>query len=149
MDWRAAACGGRNHLKARRKRRLYNNPIPAGLRRFSGTPELSIPQDPLDRTTGYYHGITVPTLTLKVTKEFKARLTRAARKRKLPVSEVVRAAVEKVGCRLVSGHSEYDGLVQAEDGQLLRRDAQLDAASDAGLLVDQAQLVERLEHLVD
>lgn len=95
MDWRAAACGGRNHLKARRKRRLYNNPIPAGLRRFSGTPELSIPQDPLDRTTGYYHGITVPTLTLKVTKEFKARLTRAARKRKLPVSEVVRAAVEK------------------------------------------------------
>ena len=52
-------------------------------------------------------------------------------------------------CRLVSRHSDYDGLVQAENGQLLRRDAQLDAASDAGLLVDQAQLVERLEHLVD
>jgi signal transduction histidine kinase len=65
------------------------------------------------------------------------------------IASTFRAAVEKVGCRLVSGHSDYDGLVQAENGQLLRRDAQLDAASDAGLLVDQAQLVERLEHLVD
>lgn len=37
----------------------------------------------------------MPTLTLKVTPEFKRRLTRAARLRKLPVSEVVRAAVEK------------------------------------------------------
>jgi hypothetical protein len=37
----------------------------------------------------------MPTLTLKVSKEFKTRLTRAARKRKLPVSEVVRNAVEK------------------------------------------------------
>ena len=37
----------------------------------------------------------MPTLTLKVTQEFKARLTRAARQRKLPVSEVIRVAVEK------------------------------------------------------
>ena len=37
----------------------------------------------------------MPTLTLKVSPEFKRRLTRAARQRKLPVSEVVRAAVEK------------------------------------------------------
>lgn len=37
----------------------------------------------------------MPTLTLKVTPEFKRRLTRVARERKLPVSEVVRAAVEK------------------------------------------------------
>lgn len=37
----------------------------------------------------------MPTLTLKVSREFKNRLSRAARKRKLPVSEVVRAAVEK------------------------------------------------------
>ena len=37
----------------------------------------------------------MPTLTLKVSPEFKRRLTRVARQRKLPVSEVVRAAVEK------------------------------------------------------
>ena len=37
----------------------------------------------------------MPTLTLKVSQEFKTRLTRAARKRKLPVSEVIRVAVEK------------------------------------------------------
>ncbi len=37
----------------------------------------------------------MPTLTLKVTPEFKRRLTRVARQRKLPVSAVVRAAVEK------------------------------------------------------
>ncbi len=37
----------------------------------------------------------MPTLTLKVTPEFKRRLKRVARQRKLPVSEVVRAAVEK------------------------------------------------------
>ena len=37
----------------------------------------------------------MPTLTLKVSTEFKTRLTRAARKRKLPVSEVIRCAVEK------------------------------------------------------
>lgn len=38
----------------------------------------------------------MPTLTLKVSPEFKRRLTREARQRKLPVSEIVRAAVEKV-----------------------------------------------------
>jgi len=37
----------------------------------------------------------MPTLTLKVSQELKKRLTRAARKRKVPVSEVVRTAVEK------------------------------------------------------
>jgi hypothetical protein len=37
----------------------------------------------------------MPTLTLKVSQDFKTRLTRAARKRKLPVSEVIRTAVEK------------------------------------------------------
>lgn len=37
----------------------------------------------------------MPTLTLKVSPEFKRRLVRAARQRKLPVSEVIRAAVEK------------------------------------------------------
>ena len=37
----------------------------------------------------------MPTLTLKVSPEFKRRLTRVARQRKLPVSEVVRGAVEK------------------------------------------------------
>jgi len=37
----------------------------------------------------------VPTLTLKVSTDFKRRLTRVARQRKLPVSEVVRVAVEK------------------------------------------------------
>lgn len=37
----------------------------------------------------------MPTLTLKVTPEFQRRLKRAARQRKLPVSEVVRAAIEK------------------------------------------------------
>jgi len=37
----------------------------------------------------------MPTLTLKVTPEFKRRLTRVARQRKLPVSAVVRAAIEK------------------------------------------------------
>ncbi len=37
----------------------------------------------------------MPTLTLKVTPEFKRRLTRVARQRKLPVSEVIRTAVEK------------------------------------------------------
>lgn len=37
----------------------------------------------------------MPTLTLKVSAEFQRRLKRAARQRKLPVSEIVRAAVEK------------------------------------------------------
>lgn len=37
----------------------------------------------------------MPTLTLKVSKEFKARLARTARKRKVSVSELVRASVEK------------------------------------------------------
>jgi predicted NUDIX family NTP pyrophosphohydrolase len=50
---------------------------------------------------------------------------------------------------LVCRRSDYDGLVYAENGQLLWRDEQLDAASDTGLLVDQAELVEGLEHLVD
>lgn len=50
---------------------------------------------------------------------------------------------------LVSRRIDYDGLLTAENGQFLRGDEQLDAASDAGLLLDQAQLVERLEHLVD
>jgi hypothetical protein len=40
-------------------------------------------------------------------------------------------------------------LVEAEHGQILWRDEQLDAAWDAGLLVDQTQLIECLEHLVD
>ena len=50
---------------------------------------------------------------------------------------------------LVSRRSDCDGLVDAENGQLLWRDEQLDAARDAGLLVDQAELVEGLEHLVN
>ena len=37
----------------------------------------------------------MPTLTLKVSTGFQRRLRRVARQRKLPVSEVVRAAVEK------------------------------------------------------
>lgn len=37
----------------------------------------------------------MPTLTLKVSADFQRRLKRAARQRKLPVSEVVRTAVEK------------------------------------------------------
>jgi hypothetical protein len=37
----------------------------------------------------------VPTLTLKVSSELKTRLTRAARKRKVSVSELVRTSVEK------------------------------------------------------
>jgi hypothetical protein len=37
----------------------------------------------------------MPTLTLKVSAEFQRRLKRTARQRKLPVSEVVRVAVEK------------------------------------------------------
>lgn len=49
----------------------------------------------------------------------------------------------------MSGRSDYDGLIYAENGQLLWRDEQLDAASDAGLLLDQSELVEGLEHLVD
>lgn len=44
---------------------------------------------------GYYHGNTMPTLTFKVSPEFKARLTRAARKRRVSVSELVRVSVEK------------------------------------------------------
>ncbi|HEY2658678.1 MAG TPA: hypothetical protein VGI79_03085 [Caulobacteraceae bacterium] len=56
------------------------------------------------------------------------------------------AALQK---RQVSRRSEYDGLIQAENGQRLWRDEQLDAASDAGLLVDQSEFVEGPEHLVD
>jgi len=37
----------------------------------------------------------MPTLTLKVSEDFQRRLKRVAKQRKLPVSEVVRAAVEK------------------------------------------------------
>lgn len=37
----------------------------------------------------------MPTLTLKVSPEFKRRLTRAARQRKMSVSELVRTSVEK------------------------------------------------------
>jgi hypothetical protein len=37
----------------------------------------------------------MPTLTLKVTADFQRRLKRVARQRKLPVSEVIRTAVEK------------------------------------------------------
>lgn len=37
----------------------------------------------------------MPTLTLKVSSDLQRRLRRVARKRKLPVSEVVRSAVEK------------------------------------------------------
>ena len=49
----------------------------------------------------------------------------------------------------MSRRSDYDGLVYAENGQLLWRDEQLDAASDAGLFVDQSEVVEGLGHLVD
>ena len=49
----------------------------------------------LDNPAWYYHGNTMPTLTLKVSPEFQRRLKRVARQRKLPVSEIVRAAVEK------------------------------------------------------
>ena len=37
----------------------------------------------------------MPTLTLKVSSDLQRRLRRVARKRKMPVSEVVRSAVEK------------------------------------------------------
>lgn len=37
----------------------------------------------------------MPTLTLKVSTEFQRRLKRVAKQRKLPVSAVIRAAVEK------------------------------------------------------
>jgi hypothetical protein len=37
----------------------------------------------------------MPTLTLKVSPEFKRRISRAARKRKISVSELVRTSVEK------------------------------------------------------
>lgn len=37
----------------------------------------------------------MPTLTVKVSTEFQSRLRRVASERKLPVSEVVRSAVEK------------------------------------------------------
>ena len=50
---------------------------------------------------------------------------------------------------LVSRRSDYDGLIQSENGQRLWGDEQLDAAGDTGLLVDQAHLVECLDHLVN
>ena len=50
---------------------------------------------PLDTLVWYYHGNTMPTLTLKVSPEFKRRLVRAARRRKISVSELVRTSVEK------------------------------------------------------
>jgi FlaA1/EpsC-like NDP-sugar epimerase len=50
---------------------------------------------------------------------------------------------------LVSRRSDCDGLIQSENGQFLRRDEQLNAASDAWLLIDQSDLVEGLEHLVN
>ena len=37
----------------------------------------------------------MPTLTLKVSAEFKTRLKRAARKRRVAVSELVRTSIEK------------------------------------------------------
>jgi hypothetical protein len=37
----------------------------------------------------------MPTLTLKVSADFQRRLKRVARQRKLPVSDVIRTAVEK------------------------------------------------------
>jgi hypothetical protein len=46
--------------------------------------------------------------------------------------------------QLVSRHRDYDGLVYAENWQVLRRDEQLDAASHAGLLLDQSDLIEGL-----
>ena len=51
--------------------------------------------------------------------------------------------------QLVSRLREYDGLVYAEDWQVLRWDEQLDAASHAWLLLNQSDLMEGLEHLVD
>ena len=45
---------------------------------------------------------------------------------------------------LVSRRSDYDGLIQSQNGQLLWGDEQLDAAGDNGQLVDQAYLAERV-----
>lgn len=50
---------------------------------------------------------------------------------------------------LVSRRSDYDGLIQSKNGQFLGRDEQLNAASDARLLLDQSELVEGLDHLVN
>jgi hypothetical protein len=50
---------------------------------------------------------------------------------------------------LVFRRSDYDGLLYAENRQLLWSDKELDAASDAGLLLDQSELVEGLDHLVN
>ncbi len=49
----------------------------------------------------------------------------------------------------MSRRGHYDGVFDAENGQVLGRHEQLDAARDAGLFVDQADLLEGLEHLVD
>ena len=43
---------------------------------------------------------------------------------------------------LVFRRIDFDGLIQSENGQFLWWDEQLDAASDAGLFVDQAQMVK-------
>lgn len=59
------------------------------------------------------------------------------------------AAVCLWGFGLVSRRSGYDGLVYPKNGKFLWRDEQVDAASDAGLLVDESELVEGLEHLVN
>ncbi len=57
--------------------------------------------------------------------------------------------VRPPGGHLVSRRRDYDGLIYAENRQLLWCDEQFDAASDAGLLVDQSEQVEGLDHLVD
>jgi hypothetical protein len=58
-----------------------------------------------------------------------------------PIARALRGAFLYL---LVSRRSEFDELIQSENGQLLWWDEQLDAARDAGLLVDQAKLVEGL-----
>jgi len=62
-----------------------------------------------------------------------------------------RSAIHDTVCHfyLVSRRRDYDGLIAAKNRQFLWRDEQLDAARDAGLLVDQSELVEGLEHLVN
>lgn len=50
---------------------------------------------------------------------------------------------------LVSRLRDYDGLVYAENWQVLRGDEQLNAARDTGLLLDKSDFLKCLKHLVD
>lgn len=47
-----------------------------------------------------------------------------------------RDQMERVRTVLVSGRSEFDGLIDAENGQVLRRGEELDATSDSWLFLD-------------